>query len=68
MISHHIHAASARERQHILLAEAEAARQARQARLHRPRAGASVDRLPQHGARAASAPVRAGSAPARRAR
>jgi hypothetical protein len=41
MISHHIHAALARERQHTLLAEAEAARRARQARPRRPGAGAA---------------------------
>jgi RimJ/RimL family protein N-acetyltransferase len=44
MISHHIHAALARERQHTLLAGAETPRQARQARSHRLRAGSSVAR------------------------
>ena len=47
MISHHIHAALARERQHTLLAEAEAARRARQARPRRPGAGAAVARWPR---------------------
>jgi RimJ/RimL family protein N-acetyltransferase len=41
MINHHIHAALARERRDTLLAEAEAARQARQARPHRQRADAA---------------------------
>jgi hypothetical protein len=44
MINHHLHAALARERRGILLAEAEAARRARQARPHRQRAGATVAR------------------------
>src|SRR5512140_2675186 len=47
MISHHIHAALARERQHTLLAEAEAARRARQPRPRRPGAGAAVARWPR---------------------
>src|SRR5690242_19349595 len=47
MISHHIHAALARERQHTLLAEAEAARGARRARPRRPGAGAAVAHWPR---------------------
>jgi RimJ/RimL family protein N-acetyltransferase len=44
MISYHIRTALARERHDTLLAEAEAARRARQARPHRQRAGATVGR------------------------
>jgi RimJ/RimL family protein N-acetyltransferase len=44
MINHHIHAALARERRDTLLAEAEAARRARQARPYRQRAGAAAAR------------------------
>jgi RimJ/RimL family protein N-acetyltransferase len=44
MIHHDIRAALARERQNTLLAEAEAARRARQARPRRQRTGASVSR------------------------
>jgi RimJ/RimL family protein N-acetyltransferase len=42
MISHHIHAALARERHSTFLAEAQTARQARQARIHRQQASPSV--------------------------
>ena len=42
MISHHIHADLARERHNTLLAQAEAYRRAKQARLHRKRAGTSA--------------------------
>jgi RimJ/RimL family protein N-acetyltransferase len=44
MINHHIHATLAREWRDTLLAEAEAARRARQARPHRQRAGAAAAR------------------------
>lgn len=49
MISHHIHADLARERQNSLLAKAEAYRRAKQARLHRQRAGTpDARRSPLH--------------------
>ena len=44
MSNHHILAALARDRQNTLLAEAAAARRARQARQHRKRAGISAAR------------------------
>jgi hypothetical protein len=46
MINHHIHAALATERRDALLAEAEAARRANRARLHRQRMHTPVARRP----------------------
>jgi len=49
MLSHHIHADLARERHNTLLAKAEAYRLAKQARLHRQRAGTpGARRSPLH--------------------